>query len=125
MVLQYTDSIVSGIHVNTTEPRNITCTLVATGGDTTEFRVYVQESLWPVVEVTNQSCIVPIGQSYTRCSIRGARSNDSFHNSETDEKHSNWMKAPASPAQNKEGKRRNPNGKWMKMWSQPCNLATL
>ena len=41
----YTNSIVSCIHMNTTEPRNITCTLAATRCDITEFRVYVQESL--------------------------------------------------------------------------------
>jgi len=36
----YTNSIVSCIHVNTAKLRNITCTLVATKCDTTEFRVY-------------------------------------------------------------------------------------
>ena len=37
----YTNYIVSCIHVNTTELRNITCTLIAIKSDTTEFRMYV------------------------------------------------------------------------------------
>ena len=36
----YTNSIVSRIHVTTTELRNITCTWVTPGYDTTEFKVY-------------------------------------------------------------------------------------
>ena len=39
-VTSYINPIVSHIHVNITNFRNITCTLVATG-DTTEFRVYL------------------------------------------------------------------------------------
>ena len=47
----YTNSIVSRTHANTTKLRNITCALVATRCDTTEFRVYLvitEQEFWLV-----------------------------------------------------------------------------
>jgi hypothetical protein len=58
----YTNSIVSRIHIDTIELRNITCTLVATSVDTIEFRVYNERGgptasyRWTGLHLRNNQC---------------------------------------------------------------------